>query len=83
MFETTSEFFNDVLNFQLNNPQMSDILRTLTNLDDRLSLGVAIHEFHKLAPRERNYICCVLLERDQDPEAWQAEWDRFEQEAFE
>lgn len=83
MFETTQDFFNDALNFQLNNPQMSDILRTLTGLDDHLSFGTAVHEFHKLAPRERNYICCVLLERDQDVEAWQAEWNRLEREAFE
>jgi hypothetical protein len=83
MFETTRDFFNDALNFQLNDPQMPDILRTLTGLDDHLSFGAAIHEFHKLAPRERNYICCVLLERDQDVEAWQTEWDRLEQEAFE
>jgi hypothetical protein len=82
MFETTQDFFNDALNFQLNNPQMSDILRSMTGLDDLLPFGAAVHEFHKLAPRERNYICCVLLERDQDIEAWQTEWDRLEQEAF-
>jgi len=83
MLETTREFFNDALNFQLNNPQMADILRTLAGLDDHLSFGVAIYEFHKLASRERNYICCVLLERDSDIQAWQAEWARLEQEACE
>ena len=83
MFETTKDFFTDALNFRHADQQMVDILRTLIGLDDQMPLGVAIHELHKLAPRERNYICCVLLERDQDPKAWQTIWDKLEQEAFE
>jgi hypothetical protein len=82
MLETTRDFFNDALNFQLGNPQMPDILRTLAGLDSHLPLGVAAHEFHKLTPRERNYICCVLLERDQDIDAWQRAWSEMEAEAF-
>ena len=42
----------------------------------------AIYEIHKLTPRQRNYICCVLLERDQDPATWQAEWSKLESEVF-
>lgn len=83
MFETTQDFFEDVVSRRLVSSVMPDILRSMINLDDLLPFGTAVHEFHKLAPRERNYICCVLLERDQNPEAWQAEWDRLEQEAFE
>ena len=83
MFETTQDFFADAINCKLVSPIMPDILRSMTGLDDLLPFGTAVHEFHKLAPRERNYICCVLLERDQDMEAWQTEWNKFEQEAFE
>ena len=83
MFETTQDFFADAISCKLASPIMPDILRSMAGLDDLLPFGTAVHEFHKLAPRERNYICCVLLERDQDVEAWQAEWNRLEQEAFE
>jgi hypothetical protein len=83
MFEATKDFFADALNHSLEDLRMLDIMLTLTGLDDHLPLGVAIYEFHKLAPRERNYICCVLIERDQDPKAWQAVWDIMELEAFE
>lgn len=83
MFETTRDFFNDALNFKLADPNMADILRTLVGLDDQLPLGMAVYELHKLAPRERSYICCVLLERDQDPEAWEQAWSNMEAEAFE
>ena len=82
MFETTKDFFSDALDFQLADPQMIDILRTLAGLDDQMPFGAAIYEMHQLAPRERNYICCVLLERDQDPEAWARLWDEMEAAAF-
>lgn len=82
MFETTRDFFEDAVSRRLTHPVMPDILRTLAGLDDHLPFGTAVHEFHKLTPRERNYICCVLLERDQDPEAWVNLWSALESEAF-
>jgi len=83
MFETTHDFFSDAFSFKLEDTKMLDIVLTLTGFDDRISLGAAIYELHKLTPKQRNYICCVLLERDQDPEAWEAEWSRLESDAFE
>jgi len=83
MFETTREFFSDAFNFQLEDPKMLDIVLTLTGFDDKVELGAAVYELHRLTPRQRNYICCVLLERDQDPEAWEQAWSNMEAEAFE
>lgn len=83
MFETTHDFFTDAFNFQLEDTKMLDIVLTLTGFDDKIELGAAIYELHKLTPKQRNYICCVLLERDQDPEAWEQEWSKLESEAFE
>lgn len=83
MFETTRDFFHDAFSFKLDDPKMLDIVLTLTGFDDKIDLGAAIYELHRLTPRQRNYICCVLLERDQDPEAWEAEWSKLESEAFE
>ncbi len=83
MFETTHDFFSDAFNFKLEDTKMLDIVLTLTGFDDKIPLGAAIYELHKLTPKQRNYICCVLLERDQDPEAWEAEWSKLESEAFE
>jgi hypothetical protein len=83
MFETTHDFFSDAFSFKLEDSKMLDIVLTLTGFDDKIPLGVAIYELHKLTPKQRNYICCVLLERDQDPEAWEAEWSKLESEVFE
>lgn len=83
MFESTRDFFSDAFNFRLEDASMLDIVLSLTGLDNRLDFGVAIHEFHKLTIKQRNYICCVLLERDQDPEAWSKMWEDMETEAFE
>ena len=83
MFETTQDFFSDAFNFRLEDTKMLDIVLTLTGFDDKIELGAAIYELHKLTPRQRNYICCVLLERDQDPEAWSRVWEGMESEAFE
>lgn len=83
MFETTRDFFSDAFNFKLEDTKMLDIVLTLTGFDDKIELGAAIYELHKLTPKQRNYICCVLLERDQDPEAWEQAWSNMEAEAFE
>jgi len=83
MFEATREFFTDAFNFQLEDPKMLDIVLTLTGFDDKIELGAAVYELHKLTPKQRNYICCVLLERDQDPEAWEQAWSSMEAEVFE
>lgn len=82
MFEATKDFFTDALNFKLADQRMIDILRTIAGLDDQMPLGAAIYDLHQLAPKERNYICCVLIERDQDPENWARLWDEMEAEAF-
>jgi len=83
MFETTRDFFSDAFNFKLEDTKMLDIVLTLTGFDDKIELGAAVYELHKLTPKQRNYICCVLLERDQDPEAWEQTWSNMESEAFE
>ena len=83
MFETTRDFFSDAFNFKLEDTKMLDIVLTLTGFDDKIELGAAVYELHNLTPKQRNYICCVLLERDQDPEAWELEWSKLEGEAFE
>jgi hypothetical protein len=83
MFEATRDFFNDALNFNLPAAGMFDIVLTLTGQADPLPLGKAIHLMHHLAPQERNYICCVLLERDQGPAEWASIWAALEAEAFE
>jgi hypothetical protein len=82
MLETTRDFFSDAFHCRLEAPIMLDIVLTITGNGDPLPLGQAIYEIHKLTPRQRNYICCVLLERDQDPDLWQAEWSKLESEAF-
>jgi len=83
MLEATRQFFMDAMNFSLPESKMLDILQSLTGLNDQMPLGLAIYEFHALRPAERNYISCVLLERDQDTILWHHEWDSMEQEAFE
>lgn len=83
MFETTRDFFNDAVNFQLEDQRMLDIVLVLTGVGDSMPLGQAVHDFHKLTPKQRNYICCVLLERDVDPDGWQADWSNMESEVFE
>lgn len=83
MFETTRDFFSDAFNFKLEDTKMLDIVLTLTGFDDKIELGAAVYELHKLTPKQRNYICCVLLERDQNPEAWEQAWSNMESEAFE
>jgi hypothetical protein len=82
MLETTRDFFSDAFHCRLEAPIMLDIVLTITGNGDPLPLGQAIYGIHKLTPRQRNYICCVLLERDQDPDLWQAEWSKLESEAF-
>lgn len=82
MFEATVDFFHDAYNRRLSNMKMLDILQALVGLDDTLPLGQAVHDLHKLTPMERNYICCVLLERDQDLIEWQQIWNDLESEAF-
>lgn len=82
MLESTRDFFSDAFHCRLEEPKMLDIVLTITGNGDPMPLGQAIYEIHKLTPRQRNYICCVLLERDQDPAAWQAEWAKLEEEAF-
>jgi len=82
MFEATRDFFNDALNFNLP-AGVFDIVLTLTGQADNIPLGKAVHLMHHLAPQERNYICCVLLERDQDPAEWANIWAALEAEAFE
>lgn len=83
MLEATRDFFNDAFHCRLEDPKMLDIVLTITGNDDPMPLGAAIYAIHKLTPKQRNYICCVLLERDQDPLAWQEEWSKLESEAFE
>ena len=83
MFEATHDFFNDALNFNLPAAGMLDIVQTLTGQADNMPLGKAVSLMHHLAPQERNYICCVLLERDQDPAKWSNIWTVLEAEAFE
>ena len=83
MFEATRDFFNDALNFNLSAAGMLDIVQTLTGQADSMPLGKAVSLMHHLAPQERNYICCVLLERDQDPAKWSSIWAALEAEAFE
>lgn len=83
MFETTHDFFSDAFSFKLEDTKMLDILQTLAGLDDHIPLGQAVHDLHKLTTKQRNYICCVLLERDQDPIKWQQTWNNLESEAFE
>lgn len=83
MFEATRDFFNDALNFSLSTQSMLDIVLVLTEQDDPIPLGQAIQTLCQMTPRERNYICCVLLERDQDPTAWGQFWLSLESEAFE
>ena len=82
MYETTNDFFADAFHCRLSSPMMLDIVLVLAGMEDPIPLGQALHEFHKLAPRERNYICCVMLERDQDPSAWADLWSALESEAF-
>jgi hypothetical protein len=83
MLETTRDFFSDAFHHRLEAPIMLDIVLTITGSGDPLLLGQAVYEICKLTPRQRNYICCVLLERDQDPDLWQTEWSKLESEAFE
>jgi hypothetical protein len=83
MLETTRDFFSDAFSRKLEGTHMLDIVLTITGIDDPMPIGQVIYEFHKLTPKQRNYVCCVLLERDQDPLAWHAEWSRLESEAFE
>ncbi len=83
MFEATHDFFSDAFHGRLDFAVMLDIVLTITGNDDPMSIGAAIYAFHKLTPKQRNYICCVLIERDQDPLAWQEEWSKLESEAFE
>lgn len=82
MFEATRQFFNDGLNFQLTEPQMTEIVRTLSGLESFMSLGEAIHDLCQLTSLERNYISRVLCERDEDPTAWDQLWQAMESEAF-
>lgn len=83
MFEATQDFFSDAFHRKLEDTRMLDIVLSLTGTDDSMPVGRAIYEFHKLTPKQRNYICCVLLERDQDPLGWEHEWSKLESEAFE
>ena len=83
MFEATRDFFNDALNFNLPATGMFDIVLTLTGQVSPMALGEAIHAMHHMSPQARNYICCVLLERDQDPAIWSNIWAALEAEAFE
>jgi hypothetical protein len=83
MFETTRDFFYDAYNRKLEDTRMLDMVLTITGTDDLMPIGQLMHNFHKLTPRQRNYICCVLLERDQDPFGWEQEWSKLESEAFE
>lgn len=82
MFEATKDFFADALNFKLENQDMLDILMVLANINDLMPFGQALYELHQLTQKQRNYICCVLLERDQDPIAWAKVWDEMEAGAF-
>lgn len=83
MFETTRDFFSDAFHHRLEDVRMLDIMLTITGIDDLLPMGQLMHDFHKLTPKQRNYICCVLLERDQDQLAWEHQWSKLESEAFE
>jgi hypothetical protein len=83
MLETTRDFFSDAYHHRLDDPVMLEILLVFTGISDPIPPGQALHDFHKLTAQQRNYICCVMLERDQDPATWAEMWDRLESEAFE
>lgn len=83
MFETTRDFFEDACNYRLEDPQMLNIVLVLGLNDPVVPLGQVIHDFHKLTVKQRNYVCCVLLERDADPDAWAQYWSGLESEMFE
>jgi hypothetical protein len=74
MFETTCDFHADARHGRLEDRLMLDIVLSLTGMGHPLPSGRLMHDFHKLTPKQRNYICCVLLERDQDPQSWEQLW---------
>jgi hypothetical protein len=83
MFETTRDFFSDAFHRKLEDTRMLDIMLCLTGFGHHIPQGQLMHDFHKLTPKQRNYICCVLLERDQDALGWEHEWSKLESESFE
>lgn len=83
MFEATKDFFSDAFHHRLEDPRMLDIVLSLTGFGSHIKQGTLMHDFHKLTAKQRNYICYVLIERDQDPLGWEHLWSKLESEAFE
>ena len=83
MFETTTDFFHDAAGHKLEDTRMLDMVLSMTGFGPHIPQGQLMHDFHKLTPKQRNYICCVLLERDQDALGWEYHWSKLESEAFE